>query len=386
MGSLFAVIYRELREIVRRPLYIISSLGVMVFVVVFFTTFLDDGLPQQQPVGVIDHDHSTFSRTVIQEVACSQSVRLVGEYANFTEAREAMQRGEIYVFFEMPEGLYDDLAAQRQPSITIYSAHGLMVGSMLAYKQLRTVLTVVCGGAQRQALRARGLTDSQIMTLIQPVVLDQHPLGNPWTSYAVYLLTTILPGILGMMITLLSVFTITREIKRHTSHRWVETANGSVTTAIIGKLLPYTFYFTILGIALNLFMFKIMRWPMNGQFWFQNLALMCYLYAMQATAVTIVGFVPQSKVAISITSLFTVLSISLSGFTYPVDSMYPAFQALSNLAPLRHYYLITVNQTLLGLPIKESLAEICKLMIFWIVPVFFNPRLKKAFVDYAFPD
>ena len=125
---------------------------------------------------------------------------------------------------------------------------------------------------------------------------------------------------------------------------------------------------------------------MNGQFWFQNLALMCYLYAMQATAVTIVGFVPQSKVAISITSLFTVLSISLSGFTYPVDSMYPAFQALSNLAPLRHYYLITVNQTLLGLPIKESLAEIGKLMIFWIVPVFFNPRLKKAFVDYAFPD
>ena len=151
MGSLFAVIYRELREIVRRPLYIISSLGVMVFLVVFFTTFLDDGLPQQQPVGVIDHDHSTFSRTVIQEVACSQSVRLVGEYANFTEAREAMQRGEIYVFFEMPEGLYDDLAAQRQPSLTIYSAHGLMVGSMLAYKQLRTVLTVVCGGAQRQA-------------------------------------------------------------------------------------------------------------------------------------------------------------------------------------------------------------------------------------------
>ncbi len=386
MKSLFTVIYRELREMVKRPLYIISSLGVMVFVVVFFTTFLDQGLPQQQPVGVIDHDHSTFSRTVIQEVACSQSVNLVGEFANFTEACEAMQRGEIYVFFEIPEGLYDDLAAQRQPSVTIYSAHGLMVGSMLAYKQLRTVLTVVCGGVQRQALRARGLNDAQIMTLIQPIVLDQHPLGNPWTSYAVYLLTTILPGILGMMITLLCVFTITREIKRHTSHRWVEVANGSITTAIVGKLLPYTLYFTILGIGLNLFMFKVMHWPMNGQFWFQNVALIFYLYSMQAMAVTIVGFVPQSKVAISLTSLFTVLSISLSGFTYPVDSMYTPFQALCNVAPLRHYYLITVNQTLLGLPVKESLAELGKLMVFWFIPLFFNSRLKKAFVDYAFPD
>ena len=385
MCSLFAVIYRELREIVKRPLYIISSLGVMVFVTVFFITFLDQGLPQEQPIGVIDHDHSTFSRTVIQEIANTQPVHLVGEYANFSEARAAMQRGEIYVFFEIPEGLYEDLLTQKQPKVTVYSSYGLMVGSMLAYKQIRTMLTVLSAGVQRQVLRARGLTDQQIMAVIQPIVLDHHALGNPWTSYAIYLLTTILPGILGMMITLLSVFTITREIKRHTSHRWVETAGGSIPVAILGKLLPYTIYFSILGFALNLVMFKVLEYPMGGSFWFQNLAMMCYLYAMQGVAVTIVGFVPQSKLAISITSLFTVLSISLSGFTYPVDSMYPAFQALCHLTPLRHYYLITVNQTLIGLPVAKSLIQIAALMVFWLVPFLFNSRLKKAFVDYAFP-
>lgn len=75
------------------------------------------------------------------------------------------------------------------------------------------------GAAARTVLYAKGATESQAMAYLQPIVIDTHPLNNPWLNYSVYLCNTIIPGVLMLLIFMVTVYAIGVEIKDRTAPR-----------------------------------------------------------------------------------------------------------------------------------------------------------------------
>ena len=65
--------------------------------------------------------------------------------------------------------------------------------------------------------------------------------------------------------------------------------------------------------------------------------------------------------------------------------MLPFVQALTNLFPLRHYYLIYVNEVLLGNPITQSLPAVAVLIAFTGLQMLIMRRLHKALLYQYFP-
>lgn len=384
MSSLKAVFFRELRQMFARPGYPFVAVLGMAFCCLFFLTVMDEGLPQRLPVGIVDYDGSSIARMLKREVDAGQSVRVVAEYASYTDARQAMQRGEIYAFLVIPENLYGDLLSYKRPTLTLYANSAYTLGGTLTYRQLTTMANLVSAAVQREVLRSRGYRDDQIMALIQPIVLDTHAIGNPWVNYSVYLSSTLLPGLLGMIVLMLSAFSMTHELKMRTSPDWLQAAGDHVPTAVLGKMLPYTILFTVLGWAMNVLMYKVMHFPLAGSFLFLCLATAAYVVAMQAVAVIVVSWLPTPGLAVSLCALYSTLSLTLSGFSYPVEAMLPPFQALTWLVPLRHYYLITVDQTLLGLPVAKSCLRLAILLAAVLLPLPLSGRLKKAMSDPEF--
>ncbi|MCM1034646.1 MAG: ABC transporter permease [Paludibacter sp.] len=386
MKTLIAVVRRELQQMQSRPIYLFSSVVVMIFSCVFFLTLMNEGIPQKLPIGIVDHDQTYISRMVRREIDAGQAVNVIAEYANYTEAREAMQRGEIYAFVELPANMYSDMLAMKRPTVAIYANNAYLLGGMLSYRQLMTIVNLASGAMQREVMRGRGMRDSDIMPLIQPVVIDTHMLGNPWANYPIYLATTILPGILGLMVLTLCAFAITHELKTGTSKEWLATAGNSIFVAVSGKMLPYTILFTLLGWLMNIAMFGILHFPMNGSLLFLCLSTLIYVIAMQAAAIVITSCVPVPRMAVCLCVLYGVLAFSLSGFTYPVESMKPAFQAWSYLVPLRYYYLITVDQMLMGLSAAKSCLWLALMGAAVILPIPLSHRLKNALLYRNFPE
>ncbi|MBR1929843.1 MAG: ABC transporter permease [Paludibacteraceae bacterium] len=375
------VFARELREMLSRPLYVFGSVGVMLACCVFFLTLMNEGLPERLPVGIVDMDQSTISRMVRRELDAGQQVQVIKEYANYTEAREALQNAEIYAFLYLPANMYSDLLAFKRPTITLYANSAYTLGGTLAYKQLLTMANLASGAIQRQVMRGRGMKDDQIMPVIQPIVVDTHILGNPWVNYSVYLCTTLLPGTLGMMILMLTSFSLLHEFKKGTEKEWLRTGNNNIIIAAIGKLSPYWILFIIMAWAINILMFKALHFPMAGSFWYLCVAEGLYLMAMQGVSLFIVSCVPASGLGISLSGLYSTLAFTMAGFSYPVETMLSVFQALSTLFPLRHYYLITIDQMLMGLPISHSLLETAYLMCFVVVALVMSLRLKSIIVS-----
>ena len=69
---ILSVARRELRIIRNRPLYLMGSVGVIAFCAVFYLTFLDKGLPDNIPIGIVDNDRSTTSRNFVRQLDATQ--------------------------------------------------------------------------------------------------------------------------------------------------------------------------------------------------------------------------------------------------------------------------------------------------------------------------
>lgn len=74
--------------------------------------------------------------------------------------------------------------------------------------------------------------------------------------------------------------------------------------------------------------------------------------------------------------LWGVLSFSVSGFTFPVPAMPQLMQLMSDLFPMRHYYLLYVDQALNGIPMAYSWKPYLALVLFVLLPLLTLPKLK----------
>ena len=368
-----------------RPLYIFASVGVMVLCTVFFLSILKRGAPERIPVAVVDHDQSSISRRLCHETNTTQSVQIVLITPDYAEARRAMQRGEVYGILDIPEGFYADLVSFKQPELHFYVNNAYTVGANTAYKQLLTMCNLTSGAFQREVLRKKGLPDYLIMERIQPVAISAHMIANPWSNYAIYLVSTILPGILSLVVLMLTIFAIGFELKMKTSHEWLDTAGGNYVVAMTGKLIPYTLLYIVLGVGCNVILFRFMHFPVLGSSWRLVGGTILLILAMESMAVTLIGLLPTLRDAISIGALYGMLGFSLSGFTYPVMNMLPVFQAWTWLIPLRHYYLIYVNEALMAGSIMNTFIPAACLMAFFPLALLVSPRLHNALIYQNYP-
>lgn len=381
---IIAVARRELRIIRQRPIYLLGSVGVIAFCAIFFLTFLKDGLPSDVPIGLVDYDYSSTSRNFCQQLDATQLGKVV-HYDSFAAAREDMNRGKIAAVCVVPVGMNDDIQANRQPKITFYVNGLYFVSGALAWKDLLQMVNLTNGAVQRQALRARGYNDSQIMGMIRPVDVDVHQIGNVGTNYNYYLSSVLLPGVLEMIVIIVLIYSLGAELKYGTSRHLMQTSGNSIVTALAGKLLVWTLTFSAIGLILILLLFHRLHFPLAGSIWNMFLGIFLMIFASEAIAIFILEMLPVPRLALSIGALYSVLGFSLSGFTLPIEAMPPYIQGLAAAFPLRHYYLFYVQEAIFGAGFAGWWKQVIYLLIFILLPLIGLVRLKKAYIHQNFP-
>ena len=382
--ALWNVMKREGKRLVSRPLYLFCMVVAPLFCYVFFTTLMDSGLPQDMPVGVVDEDLTTTSRQLARNLDAFEQTAVVAHYPNVSEARQAMQRGDIYGFYYIPEGTTAKVQAQRQPKVSFYTNNTLLIAGSLLYKDMKMMSDLAPGAAARSVLYAKGATEDQAMGFLQPIVIDTHPLNNPWINYSVYLNNTFTPGVLMLMIFMVTVFSIGVEIKDRTARQWLRTGNNSIWISLAGKLLPHTAVFFLMGILYNVYLYGFLHFPCNSGIGPMLFATLCLVLASQGMGILMIGVLPTLRLGLSFASLWGVLSFSMCGLSFPAMGMHPTLQALANLFPLRHYFLIYVDQALNGYPMIYSWTNYVALLLFMMLPFLIAHRLKAALIYYKY--
>ena len=238
LRQILDIALRELNILRKNRIYGFCMIVFPVMLVLFFTTMLDDGIPQDLPIGVVDQDNSATSRGLVRNLDAMQNSRVVYRFANVTEARNAMQEGKVYAYLYIPEGTAAKLMAGRQPKISYYYTMTCMTAGSMASKDLKTIGMLGSMAVGKATLSAKGATDGQIKAALQPVTIDAHMIANPEGSYNYSLTTVFVPGILMLFMALLSSYSLGMEMKFDTGKEWLARADGNIVVAI------FFFFFT----------------------------------------------------------------------------------------------------------------------------------------------
>ncbi len=384
MKRVLDIALRECRILLKNPIYVFCMVVFPIAVVLFFTSVMGDGQPLDLPVGIVDQDNTSTTRSLIRRLDAFQNSEVVDYYPSVAAARQAIQRNKIYGFLYIPKGTTDELLASRQPKISFYYTMTSISAGSLVFKDLKTISTLGSAAVGQATLQARGFTDQQIQTLLQPIRVDLHQINNPQTNYNVYLSTMLIPGLMMLFMFLITAYSLGAELKFGTSKEWLAKANNNILVALIGKFLPQTLVFLAVTFFYEYYVFGVLGFPHPGGVFMMVLLAVLHVLAAQGFGVFVFGLMPSLRMSMSICSLWAMLSFSLAGTAFPLIAMDGPIQALSWLFPLRHYYMLYQICVFNGYPLLEAWFHFAALVGFTLLPWLVLKKIKNAMLTYVY--
>jgi len=381
---IWVVAKRECKILRVNRIYFFSMVVFPLLALVFFTSLMDEGLPEDMPVGIVDLDNSSTSRALIRRLDAFQSSRVVARYPSVAEARRAIQENEIYAFLYIPRGTADQLLASRRPKISYYYNMASVMSGSLLMRDLKTISNLGSAAVGQASMRARGYTPQQIQTFLQPIRVDLHQIANPWTNYNAYLSTVLVPGVMMLFMFLISAYSLGMELKFGRGKEWLAKADNHIVVAILGKFLPQALVFLVLIFFYEFYIYSVLHFPHVGGWGYIFLLAVLEVFGSIGFGIFAFGLFPSLRMSMSVCSLWAVLSFSLAGSAFPVMGMDTPIQALTWLFPLRHYYMLYQITVFNGFSLIDAWFHLVALVGFTLLPWFVVFKIKNAMLNYVY--
>ena len=384
LWALWKLVKRECKILYKNRIYGFCMVVFPLLSLLFFTSLMDEGLPEDMPVGIVDLDNTSTSRSLVRRLDAFQNSAVVASYPSVAEARRAIQENQIYAFLYIPEGTTEKLLSARRPKVSFYYTLTSLTGGSLVMKDLKTIATLGSAGVGQATLRAKGLTDRQIQAFLQPIRIDLHQIANPWSNYNIYLSTVFVPGIMMLFMFLISAYSLGMELKFDRGKEWIHMADDNIIVAILGKFLPQAVLFLALIFAYEYYVYEVLHFPRLGSVWMIVLLAVLQVFSSIGFGIFAFGLMPSLRMSMSVCSLWAMLGFSLAGSAYPIMGMDEPIQALSWLFPLRHYYMLYQMTVFNGYPLIDAWFHLVGLVAFTLLPWFVLRKIKNAMLTYVY--
>lgn len=277
-----SVLLREWRRMTSRRLYFGVCIVLPLFTLFFMATIFGNGQMENIPIGIVDQDNTATSRTIVRNISAVPTFKVTKHFVNEAAARESVQKKEIYGYLSIPPQFEQNAIAGKNATLSYYYHYALMsVGGELMAAFETSLAPVALSPVVMQAM-ALGVEQDQITTFLLPVQANNHPIYNPSLDYSVYLSQPFFFVLFQVLILLITVYAVGIEIKFRTADDWLATAKGNIVTAVLGKLLPYTIIYILIGWLANYVMFGILHIPFQGSWWLMNIMTVLFIIATQA--------------------------------------------------------------------------------------------------------
>ena len=384
MHALLNVFRRELYRMTSRRIYFAACVVLPLFSLVFMATIFGNGEMDNLPVGVVDTDDSSVSRNIVRMTDATPELQITRHYANEMEAREAVQRKEIYGYLLIPSGFTEKVGNNQATTLCYYYHNAMLsVGGELrsTFETLLTQISVTPIVTEAMGL---GENETAITSFLMPVSETELPTYNIHRNYATYLSQPFFFVFLQILLLLITTYAIGSESKFGTSDEWLHTAKDHIGIAVMGKLLPYTLLFIAIGIFANVVFFGWMQIPIPCSFWTINGVTVLFICATQALALLLYAIFPALSLIISVVSMIGSLGATLSGVTFPIAFMDTPVYAASYLLPIRHFMETVQSLLYLEGTFADYGTNIAILLLFLLLPVLLLPRLKNALITHSY--
>ncbi len=355
-----AVFMKELIQMRRDRLTFGMMFAIPIMQLVLFGFAINTD-PKALPTAVHVEDQSPIVRTLLQALETSEYYDLVMTSDDPRESARLLARGEVAFVVSIPAGFTERLVRGERPQILIEADASDPSASSNAI-------------ARAEAIFSRALRHDLTGTLATlapgaaPYELVIHPRYNPEgiTQY------NIVPGLLGVILTMTLVMITSMAMTRETERGTIENLLAMPAQPIevmLGKITPYIAVGgvqTLVVLVTARFLFDV---PFAGALWLLLLGVMVFVLANLALGFTFSTIAESQMQAMQLTFFFFLPSLLLSGFMFPFRGMPGWAQAIGEVLPLTHFLRIVRGVMLKGAEFVDLQGEILALGAFTAVAV-----------------
>lgn len=353
--------------------------------ILFFNTLLSEGVARNLPVAVVDLDHSSISRNVISQLNAAPEIEVGFFPISQQKGEELVRLGKVYGVITIPQNFETNLKSGKQVSVINQYNSNLLLPGGLEYKAFRKVIGTISAGVNIEKQRKKGISMQQAMVNYQPIVANNNVLSNPYTNYSYYLNTGFLAMFFQIFVMLTTIYCFGADLKYSKGNKLLSITKGNLLAVIVGKVLPYTVWFLLVGIIMLFSMYVWQDFPFFGSKITVLAGLLLLILANQSFALFFVAMSNSFREALTIGSGFAAVSLSFSGITFPIFGMPKVLQWLSQIFPFTHFFELLLDQSQRGFPVFYSFKAIVILVILCISPLFFGWfKLKNLFEKGVF--
>ncbi|WP_417371900.1 ABC transporter permease [Gelidibacter japonicus] len=311
--------------------------------------------------GYIDNDHSSTSRALIEKFNASTYFDVLTDFTSEANASSAMLEGEIDVVLEIPRHFARNLQKEKYVNlgVTINAIDGAAAGVENVY-----ITQIIQSYNKNIRTDLAQISDAQI----QPVYIDTIPLF--WYNETLNYKTFMVPGILVLLVTMITLFLSGMNIVREKEIGTLEQINVTPikkSQFIIGKLFP----FWVIGMALlsiGLIIAKIIfDVPMVGSLLLMYVYTSIYILVILGIGLFISNFTDTQQQAMFIAWFFVVIFILMSGLFTPIESMPKWAQIITEFNPIKYYVEVMRMVMLKGSGFMDILPQLIKTLVYAII-------------------
>lgn len=372
-----AVFVRECWRIAKSKIYIWGVICAALLSLVTLVFLMDEGLPHKMPIAVVDLDNTTTTRTLIRQLDAFPKTDIKYKSLSFKDARQKMERMEIYAFLIIPKDFTADAQSGNQPKLVYYTNNAFMITGSLLFQDLKTISTLASASVGLKTATAKGMVETQIMPIVSPITVEAHPLNNPYLNYSIILNSILQPCVLQLLILMFTISAFGSEVKSRTGTALYELSGNSPWKMMLGKLLPNTIVFMAIATLYISVLYYYNSFPMRNGLLTVFMSYFVFILAAQALGVILLWVFKNYRLAISSASLLGMLSFSIAGFSFPSTSQDGILEALSYIFPVKYFYTIYGDQILNGFPLASSWKYYAGLMGFILIGVLLFNRVTK---------
>ena len=357
MIRLRALLLKEFIQMRRDRLTFAMMIGIPIFQLLLFGFAINTDV-KHLPTVVFDQSLSAESREMLEAFSASGYFDLEYRAGSFRELNERIDRGDAKVGVVFPPDFSQQVRSGRTAQVQVIvdatdsMAASSAIGTAMTIGQLRSQKIMV------QRIEALGGRMSGL-----PYDIRIRPWYNPDFVTAYYMV----PGIMGIILTMTMVMITSMAIVREREHGTLEQLIVTPMKSyelMLGKIIPYIFVGLVqasVSILMGVLVFDL---PIRGNPLELFLYTLLFIVASLSLGILISNFARTQMQAMQLSFFVFLPSTLLSGFMFPREAMPEVFFQLGRLLPLTFYLQIMRGIILKGVGFTALWPQVGALLLF----------------------
>jgi ABC-2 type transport system permease protein len=337
---------REWRWLLHDRAALILMFGVPLFAFAVLTAVFSHPVIRELGMVIVDADRSETSRAFAEEMAASSGLSIAERAGDLASAARAIRAGDAIGAVYLPADFERDLKAGRRPHLVGFYNQQFLTAAGIASSSLSDSLSA----ANKRAAERAAPKASRIGSLVAETIV----LVNPQRNYAQFLLRTLLPMVLHVIVAISAGYAVGSEFRRRSMRAWLACAGGNPIVALAGKLAPLFGIFFVIGLSEVLILEGLLGIGFKGDVPMILAAGSLLIIGYLALGALMQLLVRDLATGLGLTGIIVSPAFGYAGVGFPAFGMNAFAQAWGAILPVRWYMAVLLGQAARGLPLSES--------------------------------